>query len=237
MTLAEISARTGPRTGAFSLDSGIINHVYTLAAKYYEEFKKNPKFKQQTEIVVMKNPINGKPTRIPFVYVYMPKETATGWFKPNKNSTSGRVYLNVANYSTDPWFKTVINHELTHLFDKAVTGSAAWDAAAEDYFASPREKFAFLHQFIAGIQEYSMEVKKDIEAGKPSSILLAQTLTKKPQYLLRNLVNRDTQLRNILGWYIDDVEFMKKLMTACFYAIQNNIIPAVQAHNQKLPAK
>lgn len=235
IVLAEISARTGPRTGTFALNTETLNHIYSLALKYHEEFKKNPKMKPPKEIVTLDNPISGKPTRIPFYYIYKPNEKVTGWFEPYKNAGGGKIFLNVAYPVHESWFKTIINHELAHLFDKVVDGSAAWGATGAEYFLSPRERFAFFHQFAAGIQHYAMDVKKDIEAGKSSSILLGQTLKKKPQYLLRNMINRDLKLRDIIEYYVDDTEFMKKLMLVCFHAVQNYIIPAVQSQLQTQP--
>lgn len=234
--MLEATARTGPRTGTFELDEKTIEDVRNLAVVYRDAFVQDPTMKPEKKIVIIRDPVTGKPTRIPFVFVNQPKETASGWFIKYDKASGGRIFLNVANANDveSHWFKTVVNHELAHLFDKStLAGRTPADDSAEAYFKAPRETFAYGHQFITIINDHAKIIANEIKAGKESGVIVANTIVKKPHYILRNAVNRDEKLRNVLGWYIDNEKFMRRMLQACYQAVQNHILPALEEYRTK----
>lgn len=236
LAIREITARTGPRTGAFALDPQVINAMVDAGKSYHSRVLQSGTFKTlkpkpEKHVFSLKNPVTGKPTRISATYFWDNDGKLTAWFQPHQMAQGGRIYFNLSRVppSTDwTWFRSIIAHELTHLFDKqSMEKAAASDAEGQDYYQAPREKKAYLHQFIYEMTVLARSIADDITSGKDSARLLAQTLIKKPQYLIRNVINRDANLRGTLEFYIDDKEFMKQMLKAAFDITRGIIEPVM----------
>lgn len=229
--IKEITARTGPRTGALAIDKESVNKIIQLGKAYLA----SQNLGSQKKIIVIPSPITGKPTRIPVTFFFEPdpKNTWYAWYIPYKNAAGGQVFFNMAKFDPDGnWFRSVVFHELTHLFDKQ-RGSAEEDAVGSDYFQAPREKTAHLQQLVSEMTYLAKEVASSISSGKESQRLLGQTLVKKPLYLLRNTINRDPLLRDMFGEYLEDTQFLKKLMQAAYSITQNIIKPVLESQGQQ----
>lgn len=234
--LDELTARPGPRTGAFYFPPELIDSIANQAIKRYQEIKAGIKPDVLKTKVVVPSPITGKPYKVPVWYYWDPgagKEA--GSMTPYDRGTKGKVSLNVAYAYDLPFLRSIVYHELVHLFDpqlmKGITpdnAEAANDTTKDEYWQSPREKKAFLHQTISEMDLLAKKLAARVAQGHAPETVLAKSMQKKPWMLVRHALNVNPELRKIIKDYEKDQEFMKGLYKAAYDIMVAVVEPSLQ---------
>lgn len=155
--LTELTARQGPRTGAFEFDE---DAVWELADDIAQHLKEGG-LKERKFEVHLDDPIYGMPSTVDVVLKKPTKDNITGGWDLNSNT----IFL----YILDPeWIEadlyylqkgifSVLVHELAHKFDPEEKNLKDYkveeEHGKEEYMNQPIEVRAFLQSAVGEIQE------------------------------------------------------------------------------------
>lgn len=234
--LQEVTARKGPRTGGFEFDRETIEEimkkvkaVYPILANDPEKLTKTVKYK-----VDVRSPITGKIYKIPFTLYWNPKDSATASARPYRKGSKGIISINLAKKGDESWIRSIIAHELTHLFDPQIWKELTdEELSTEKYYSQNIEQKAFIGTLIHAMEDYANEIKNDLSSSVPEEREDAKRLLKivvnKPWRLYEKLKS-DSYFKNVLDFYMQTPhsKFMRTLNTSAYQVVQNILAPFVK---------
>lgn len=232
-SIQEITARKGTRTGGFEFDEKTINELMDKVKSIYSSLANDPErtTKSIKDSILVRSPITDKNYKIPLKFYWDIKDKATASATPYRKGAKGLMSINLANRGDESWLRSVIVHELTHLFDPQIWNDLTDnELSVDEYYSQKIEQKAWLNTVIQGMMDSVKEIKTDLnstdEDDRKAAKRRLKIIIEKPWRLYEELKS-NTYFKNVLNYYSDDPNslFMKKLNTAAYQITQNNLVP------------
>ena len=234
--LQEVTARKGPRTGGFEFDRETIEEIMKKVKAVYPMLANDPEklTKKVKDKVGVRSPITDKIYKIPLTFYWDPKDRATASAQPYRKGGKGIISINLAKRGDESWIRSVITHELTHLFDPQIWKELTdEELSTEEYYSQNIEQKAFIGTLVHAMEDYANEIKNDLNSSDPEerrdAMRLLKIVVDKPWRLYEKLKS-DSYFKNVLDFYMQtpDSAFMRRLNTSAYQVVQNILAPLVK---------
>jgi hypothetical protein len=245
--LEEITARTGPRTGAFYFPPEAVEQIVTIALKTKEEMDSGilPKDETRKVKVTIPSPISGDSYVFPVWLYWDSRERASAWLLPYKGGGKGKVGINLAQVENPAHLRSIIRHELVHGFDPQLFSTLNKTSAnpkRKAYWKSAHEKKAILHQMLLDMANAAQRIAERVDQGYSPELSLAKTWLAKPELLIRHVGKIRPGFEDIIllyktDKYIQGQEWLRQLYKGAFDITRSYLEPAVEKRQKQLASQ